>query len=238
MAWKRGLAVSCSHGQYADPASLNEVIRFKKAWNPHVTLHLGDALDFTAFRAGAKGTKDEAAKIELDFAAGTRFLERLEPTHFFMGNHEDRITKLLDHPNAITSYAASKVMGEISDLCRKMHARVVPYDNEEGWVKFGDTRFGHGFMFNEMGIRDHAEAYGKCVIGHLHTPGMAHGRTLDPSVCYCVGWLGRNQMASYAKTNKSRHKWNNGYVWFEYNDQATVIRLEEKHPTAGWRCAL
>lgn len=232
------MAVSCSHGQYADKDSLDEVIRFKQAWKPHTTIHLGDALDFTALRGGAKGSKDEAAKLELDFDAGTNFIERLEPNLFFMGNHEDRVTRLLDHPNAITSYAASKVMGEISDLCRKLKARVIPYDNEEGWVLIGDTLFGHGYMFNQMAIRDHAETFGKCVIGHLHRVGQERARSRQGATGYCVGWLGKNQMASYAKTHRARLAWSNGFAWGEFSDNSTIVRLEERHPVAGWRCPL
>ena len=232
------MAVSCSHGQYADLTSLDEVIRFKEAWKPDTTMHLGDALDFTALRGGALGTKDESASLEDDFSAGTQFLERLEPTHFFLGNHEDRVTRLIGHHNAITARAASSVMGEISDLCRKLGARIIPYDNEQGWVQLGDTLFGHGYMFNQTAIRDHAETFGKCVIGHLHKVGMESGRSRQKATGYCVGWLGRNQAASYAKTNRSRLAWSNGFAWGEYSDNSTIVRLEEKHPTAGWRCAL
>lgn len=229
------MAVSCSHGQYADPDSLAEVIRFKSAWKPDVTFHLGDALDFTALRSGAKGTKDESESLEKDFEAGTSFLEQYEPTHFWMGNHEDRVTRLMGHPSAIVSRAASSVMNEILDLCRKLHARVIPYDNEEGWLKFGDTLFGHGFMFNQAAIRDHAEAFGKCVIGHLHRTGIERGRTRQNATGHCVGWLGKNQKASYAKTQRARLAWSNGFGWGEYNDKHTVVRIEERHPIAGWR---
>lgn len=238
MAWKRFLAVSCSHGEYADEESLAEVLRFKAAYKPHTVMHLGDALDFTALRAGANGTKDESSSLEKDFDAGTQFLERLEPTHFWMGNHEDRVTRLIGHHNAVISYAASRVMGEITGLCGKMHCKVIPYDNELGWVKFGDTLFGHGHMFSMAAIREHAEAFGKCVFGHLHRTGIERARTRQHATGYCVGWLGRKQAASYAKSNRSRLAWNNGYAHGEYNDKYAVIRIEERHPEFGWRSPL
>lgn len=57
--WKKFLVVGCSHGQMADPKALAAVLKFKESFKPHFTAHLGDAFDTTAFRAGAKGTRDE-----------------------------------------------------------------------------------------------------------------------------------------------------------------------------------
>lgn len=234
MIWKRFLALGCSHGQYADPESLSEILRFKREFKPHTTMHLGDALDFTAFRAGAKGTKDATERIEFDLDAGLDFIKELRPNVYFLGNHEDRINRFIGHPDAITSYAAAKVMNEVSETCRKMRTQIVPYDNELGWLRFGDALFGHGYMFNQNAIRDHAETFGKCVFAHLHRTGIERARQRDGAVGYCVGWLGQKQKAGYAKTFRSRLAWNNGYAWGRYSDSQTIIRLEEKHAVNGW----
>ena len=120
--WRKWIAVSCNHGPMADPVALQAVLSFKKTFKPHVTLHLGDFCDFAALRSGAKGSKDEGVSIQDDIHAGTSFLEALEPNVIFDGNHETRIYKLLDHPNATVSYAASQLVGELNDLATKLKA--------------------------------------------------------------------------------------------------------------------
>ena len=75
--WKKFLAVSCSHGHLADARATKAVLEFKKNWKPDTTLHLGDAIDLAAFRAGAMrspDSSDRAASIAEDFRAGTNFL--------------------------------------------------------------------------------------------------------------------------------------------------------------------
>lgn len=232
--WNKFLALGCSHGQYADPDCLAEILRFKKSFKPNLTMHLGDALDFTAFRSGAKGTKDAGEKVELDLGAGLDFLKQLKPNVYFLGNHEDRINRYIGHPDAIISYAASKVMSEVEQLCRKTKTEIVPYDIDLGWRQFGDTLFGHGYMYNQNAVRDHAETFGKCVFAHLHRTGLEKARQRNGATGYCVGWLGRKQAAGYAKTFRSRLAWNNGYTYGYYNDKYTIVNLVEKHPTAGW----
>jgi hypothetical protein len=237
MAFKRFLACGCSHGELADPVALEAVLAFKRSWKPDTTIHLGDFCDFAALRSGAAGSKDEAASLADDITAGTNFLEQLEPTHIFDGNHEERIYRLLESPNAKVAYCAQKLMGELNDLATRLGARRVPYDIDEGWLQFGDTLFGHGYMFNQAAIRDHAEAFGKCVIAHLHRVGQERGRVRKDATAHCVGFLGEKKKFGYAKTNKSRLAWSQGFAWGEYSDEHCIVRLEQCGP-AGWRLPL
>lgn len=221
----------------ADPVALEAVLAFKRNWKPNVTMHLGDFWDLAALRGGSKGTKDEAEPIGLDVDAGTDFLRKLEPNIVFLGNHEDRIMRYMNHPNAIAAYAASQLMGELNDLAAQLRAPIIPYDIDEGWRQYGDTLFGHGYMFNQAAIRDHAESQGKCVIGHLHRVGSESARVRGGAMGYCVGYLGHKPNFSYAKANKSRLAWSQGFAWGEFSDKHTIVRLEEKSP-AGWRLPL
>ena len=47
--WKKLLALGCSHGVYADPSAVASVLNFRDSFKPEITIHLGDAIDCTAF---------------------------------------------------------------------------------------------------------------------------------------------------------------------------------------------
>lgn len=229
--WVRYVALGCNHGEYACPQAQGHVLEFVERWKPDVRIELGDVHDFAPFRRGAKGTKDESSPIDVDYDAGVDWLNRYRPTHRCRGNHDDRIHQMLDHPNAIVARCAASIIEDLRKVDESNKTIVRPYDMEDGWFTFGDTKFGHGWMFNEMAIRDHAEAYGKCVIAHLHTPGEMQGRRSDKPSGWCVGMLGDPKKMTYAKNWRGRLRWKHGFVWGEYSSKSTIVRLER------WTCA-
>lgn len=236
--WKRFLSVSCNHGNLADSEAIRAVLKFKAAYKPHRTLHHGDACDFASLRSGADGTNDEGTDLFDDFHCGTRFLEQLEPTDVFLGNHCDRAYKLRESNRAKVAYAAGRLVTDYEALIKdRLKASLIPYDIDAGWIKLGDTLFGHGYMYNQQAIRDHAEAFGKCVIGHLHRVGQEQGRVRVGATGYCVGFLGDKKLFTYAKINKQRFTWSQGFAWGEYNDTYCHVRLEQRTPD-GWRLPL
>jgi len=236
--WKKFFACGCSHGHLADRASLKTILDFKNKWNPDTTIHLGDFVDFAALRGGADGTSDEGVDIQGDFDAGISFLNDLQPNIVFNGNHEDRIYRLLNSNRAKVKYLASKVISDLEVSIEGMGAKHVLYDINSGWVKLGDTKFGHGYMFNMTAIRDHAETFGKCVIAHLHRVGQEPGRRIDAPVGYCVGTLADITKMTYAKTQRAKLAWSQGFAWGEYCSTETVIRLERRCNNGEWRLPL
>lgn len=238
--WQRFMAAGCVHSVYACPRATESVLTFADRYKPDVRIDLGDVCDMTAFRTGAKGTKDEAAPVELDFNAGVRWLNSFKPTHRLMGNHDHRIYKLLDHPSAIVAHCAAVVAEELRKVDEKNGTRVKPYYMREWWT-FGDTKFGHGWMFNVNAVRDHAESFGKCVIAQLHVPQEARARRDDRAVGWCVGTLGDPSKFTYAHTNRQWLAWAHGFVWGEFNDKETIVRLERCDCLGGkeqWRLPL
>ena len=140
--------------------------------NPHRTIHLGDFIDTAAFRNGAAGTSDETASLSSDLGHGLNFLKALEPTDVLIGNHEERLYTAMHHYNAIRSEAARWMVEDVRRTVRGLKASFTEtYDVNSSWLTLGDTKFLHGFMYNENAIRDHAEHFGKCVIAHLHMVG-------------------------------------------------------------------
>lgn len=235
--WKRFLAVGCSHGHYADKALLKEVLAFKARWQPHSTIHLGDAIDLACFRAGAMNSKDDATDPTSDIESGLLFLSQLEPTLYFFGNHEARLTQLMQHPRAIVACLASRIHDQILS---RVSCEVVPYNFQHGWRQIGDALFGHGYMVNEQSVRDHAEAVcggtaNKAVIAHLHRVSQAEGRNRHHPTGYCVGWLGDVTKAEYAANRRATSSWSRGFAWGEYCDNETVLWLAKETKQGKFR---
>lgn len=223
--WRRIMAVGCNHGVYACKVAQDNVLAFKESFKPEIVLDLGDVRDFTAFRAGARGTKDESADVDLDFDAGSDWLKRYRPTHRCEGNHDHRIYKLVGNPNAVLSYAASRVLNDISEIDRKNKTIVHPYHPLKQWFDFGGYKWGHGIMFNEQAGRDHAESYGNCVIAHWHKPGIFQGRRLPMATCYCVGMLGNKHKMEYALNFRNWLSWAHALVSGEVSDNEARLQL-------------
>lgn len=229
------MAVGCSHGALICPAARAVALKFLDDYKPHHVIHLGDFLDQTAMRGGAHGTKDEGADIEADLRAGLGFLRELRPRWIFMGNHDDRVERFCEHPNAFKSFVAGRIIGDLHRVREELRAVLIPYHIEQGWRQLGDTLFGHGYMYNEMAIRDHAELVGNCVIAHLHRTGEERGRRRGGATGYCIGLLGDIAQLEYAKTNKATTKWQQGFAYGEYCDQAATINIVRRAETGDWR---
>ena len=223
--WKRLFAVGCSHGDLIDPLAAEAVLRFKAAWKPHTTIHLGDFVDTAAFRAGAKGTSDESAPISPDFNAGLSFLKALRPNLIFCGNHEARLWRLEKHHNAVVSQCATDLIERIRTRAALCKAELVEDWGIRSWRTIGNYKFGHGYLFGENFLRDTAEAHGNCVVAHAHRAGMANGRRDDSATAYCVGTLSDIPNMDYAGARRSTLSWSAGFVWGEYCDDKCVLWL-------------
>lgn len=222
--WRKFLACGCSHGELADPAALDAVLRFRDAYKPDFVAHLGDAIDCTAFRAGAKGNKDEAAPVSPDFEAGLAFLKWLRPNVFLLGNHEDRLVQLSKHYNAIVSGYAAELMCHIFDQCKRTKTKIVDYSYGAHFM-LGNYKLIHGTIYTENAARDHAELHGNVIHAHSHRAQMATGRRSDAPVGIAVGCLMDPAKAGYAKARKSTYAWSQGFAWGEFTDRQAVVWL-------------
>lgn len=234
--WKKWLAVGCSHGAEIDPEARKAVLTFKERWNPDTTIHLGDFIDMSAFRAGAirdSDDADHAEDIAGDLMAGIEFLHELRPQHILCGNHEDRLWRYRESPNAILAYAANLTIHKIEETARALKATLTPYGIRE-FVQLGDTKFVHGSMFNVSAIRDHAETYGNVVLAHLHRVGWERARNIDGASGYCVGMLANFDMA-YAATRRATLAWSQGFAYGHYKpDKTTTVNLCERRKGNPW----
>ena len=229
-AWKRLLAVGCSHGHLADRTATDAILRFRDAYKPHTVIHLGDAFDMTCFRGGAAGSNDEGVRPDPDVSTGLTFLERLRPNVFLCGNHEDRLWRLRESPKAIVASLADCIIREIEKELARHKAKLIPYTYKQEY-RLADILFMHGFIFSENAIRDTAEAYapqgGKVVFAHSHRAGMATGRRADSPLGFNTGTLISPSAAEYAKTRRSTLSWSQGFVWGAYNDNQSTLWLNQ-----------
>lgn len=232
------LLCGCSHGNLADPNALAAVLRFKAAYKPDFTAHLGDFLDTAAFRSGARGTEDESEPIQPDLVSGLVFLDKLAPNVILCGNHEARLYRLQHHSNAIVSKCAGDIIASIEAQARQSRAKLIPY-SFKACYEFANVRLMHGEFYNENAIRDHAEAYapqgGIVVTAHTHRAGHARGRRVDNPLGLNVGTLASVPCMEYAAHRRSTMSWSAGFVWGVHNGKTAQLWLQDNGQDRVWR---
>jgi predicted phosphodiesterase len=224
--YERFIAISCSHGKYADETAIDAVLKMRERWNPSIVVHLGDWCDTTAFRSGAIGSSDESEPVAPDIDGGLSFLRKYRPTHVLDGNHEDRIPRMLSHRNALVAYAAQQATDYIDRTFVEIGCRRIPYDGVFQKLVIGDVTFTHGTIYNENSARDMAEIYGgKVIFGHTHRSQQAEGRTIKESTGYCTGTLTRRGEMDYAKARRATLGWRQGLVYGEIGPKDSAVWL-------------
>ena len=224
--WRRIIAVGCSHGDCSNRKIQEEVLAFKRRFDPHYVMELGDIVDTAAMRSGARGTPDEGKDLGEDKVRGIQWLEEYEPTHITYGNHDWRLVELSNSPNAIVSCAAKSLWNAIETTAAKLKAKTKPYDFEHNWFQIGGTYWGHGFWFNEAAVRDTAEYLGgPVVMAHLHAPQQVVGRTRQWSQSFCVGTLADIDKLTYARRRRATARWGAGVVFGEVCEDKAQLWL-------------
>jgi hypothetical protein len=224
--WRRVMAVGCSHGDLVWRPVQKQALEFRRKFQPEIRFELGDVVDTACFRAGAAGTKDEARSPRDDKASAIQWFRQYEPNRVAWGNHCWRIHELTTHPKAIVSELASMIWNELQGEVNKLKAKQVDYDIEDGWFHEGGVYWGHGYMYNEQAVRDHAEMLGgPTVIAHLHAPQMVEGRTLKDTPSFCVGALADDKQLTYGRRRRASLRHGHGIVYGEMCETAAHLNL-------------
>jgi hypothetical protein len=232
------IAVGCSHAHAICPTARHAVLAYIDRQSPKIRIHLGDFCDTAAFRSGARGSPDEGDPVGPDIDSGLNFLIEMRATHVLCGNHEDRLWRLRESPNAVVAYAAQKAVQAIEDCCRKIGAQLITYDGVFQSVKFGGTRFMHGTMYGENATRDHAEAFGNVVHAHTHRAALAYARRSDNARGMCVGTMSRKREHGYAKARRATLAWSQAFCYGAVTDNSASLNLclgPYEHGAAVWR---
>jgi predicted phosphodiesterase len=224
----RVLAVGCSHAVYADPLAIAATLRFKEAFKPHLTIHLGDAIDCTAFM-GSHIASGDGGPIEPDANAGLDYLKQLRPNVFLWGNHEHRLVRLKAHRNEFVRFAAADLCDKIDTRMALLKCQSIPYIGNRQQFNCGRVRFTHGTIYSESATRDYATSYaphnGAIVHAHTHRPGEATGLRVDEPLGYCVGTLTTQDALEYANTRKATLGWGQAFVWGEICERTGNFQL-------------
>lgn len=244
-AYKRLMAVGCSHGKFIDPLARDAVVRFRERYKPAYCIHLGDFIDTTSFRAGARGTGDESEDIDDDLDAGLDFLKALRPTHLTLGNHDWRVWKHLEDRNAQVRKAAKDVVASIEATtkwlkCETYEYRGVwSYTERDAILQIGNYKFAHGSFYGENATRDYAERFGNVVHAHTHRAAMAKGRRSDSPTAYGSGCLMLPTGADYAMTRAATLAWSMGIIYGEVamrrRAQCYLVLAERPRGADEWR---
>lgn len=212
----RFMLVADVHGVHQDEKAVEAALYFRKVFKPTIRVDMGDLFDLTCLREGANA-KEKAASLDVDLEAGMDFFNKFSPTHKLDGNHEDRIPKLLGHPDQLVREAAQGLNDKITEACRDIGCRRYPYDTIKGIVKIGDLNVIHGFGKGGPGMaRDMAIEFGPVVCGHGHRiEEFKRANYRNMLVCNMIGCLCNTHM-EWDKTRPGTftqaHGWGYGFV--------------------------
>lgn len=219
--WEKFVALGCNHGHLGDPKATKGALRFVQEYKPSIRVHGGDGVDFTGLRGGAHGTKDEVSSLTSDINGGVDFIAKYRPTHARMGNHEARVYKNADHPNAIVARCAMSLIAELHgalDAVKCSYKTAYDITDPDSYLVLGNICFFHGWYYNVSAIRDHAETIcggdiEKIVHFHTHTPGFIVARRFSPlnptaqAFGYSGGSLADFRALSYANGRRATTAW-------------------------------
>jgi hypothetical protein len=230
--WKRVMAVGCSHGSRANKQALAAVLRFRDSYKPAHVIHLGDAYDLSALRAGAlanPSAADAADDYMDDIDQGRKFLNDLRPTVFTLGNHDERAKMYLTHHNAVVRGFAEAVWQRMIEPIKR-HTKV--FIEHHGvlpncWYELGGYKWGHGTLYSENFLRDSAETWGNCVVAHAHRAGVAYGRRSDGPCALSPGTLADVPAMEYAHRRRGTLAWSHGIVFGEVTGDKAQLYVHQ-----------
>lgn len=217
---KKQKIIICSdnHGNKQDDAVVKEFLKFSKEFAPEHRWHLGDCFDFASLRKGAQG-KEEAESLEEDIEKGIQFIKDYKPTAFLYGNHEDRLTHLIENStNGIVVDYCISVRDRIHSVLKSVGCKIIkPYHAELGTVSLGPITGIHGYTFGKNAVEEHAIHYaakhGCAVMGHIHRIEMVCAKKHGGAVGFCGGCLCNKTDMGYAKARLATSKWGSGWLY-------------------------
>ena len=175
----------------------------------------------TALRGGAS-IEDRSVSLSDDVKEGNKFIRDLKPNIFLIGNHEVRVFKIMDSPDAQKSMLAENLWGDIMANFKGIDCKVLPYDIKKGWVKLGKYKVGHGYCAGIGAVRKTGLMFGNSIIGHIHRPDTVQVDRYDESTAHSIGCLCDFENMDYCRTNGATLKWKRGWGYGIIHDNGDV----------------
>ena len=200
------------------------MLKAKAAFDPHFTAHLGDFVDTTGWRSGARNA-DLADDYRGDISTGLTHLEQLQPQLVFCGNHEARLWRELSNKDGRIAGLADELIRHIRKHVHQAGAEFVEYDGILQGRMLGDFLLTHGTIYNQMACRDMAEMYGNVIFGHTHTAAIQQARGMNQAMGVNVGTLTCKHAMEYAHCRRQTLAWRQAWVFGEYCDTKLMPNL-------------
>ena len=231
MRHQRFIVAGDNHGDQADERSVRAVLDFIADFKPTIRCHLGDAYDFRNLRKGASDD-EKSASLEDDWTAGTDFLRRFfdggKENVFLRGNHDQRMWTFAGSATGVMRDFANDGIRRIEGVVRQARARMLPYDSALGIYALGKLSVVHGYHAGVGAVRQHANVYGNCVIGHLHTVESAPVASLLPAEARSIGCLCKRDM-DYMNSKTGKLRWAQGWAYgFLFEDGTYTLYQTRK----------
>jgi hypothetical protein len=187
VALKTFVAAFDIHGDKQDKGANKVLFDFIGDFKPDIRICGGDVWDFRPLRQGASND-DLHDSMGKDYDAGMTWLKKFKPHYFLLGNHDDRLWHLSHGKKGDVSFFAGRSVKEVEKEMADMSCQILPYA-KRSVLRLGHLKLLHGFWYGVNAARQHANCYGACLFGHIHTISEAPVAGLERRVARSVGCL-------------------------------------------------
>ncbi len=213
---KKFIFASDLHGDVQDHDTVQALYEFVDIFKPDVKVFGGDLFDFRNIRRGA-GAAEKQDSMIADVDCGMEFLEKFKPNVLLLGNHDKRLWDTAEHhSHGIVQDSAQQGVKSITQKCKKLKCKMIPYDASIGYYDLGKVRFIHGFHAGVYATKKHAEIYSPPggIVLHGHTHAIQYNTTpkVNGGAGMAVGCLANTDM-SYNKHMTGRMMHENGFAY-------------------------
>lgn len=210
---RRFVLAADPHGDMADPPTVAALFDFIADWKPEIRIHMGDNWDFRNLRKGASDD-EKAESLAEDWDAGDRFIRRFfdggKERIFLRGNHDERLYDFTRSATGILRDYANDGAKRLESIIRACRAKMLPYDSAAGIYHLGRLLVIHGFFCGVYACRQHANTYGNCAFGHVHTDESAPVPSLKAASADSIPCLCRRDL-DYANKKTGKLRWAQGW---------------------------
>jgi hypothetical protein len=222
------------HGDRQNLSAVKVLRDFTKDFKPDVRVFGGDLFDLRPLRRGVSA-EEQCESMQDDWNAGMEFIHSWKPTHFLMGNHDDRLFELAESStDGIKADYARKLCGEFTNQLRKLHCEWKPYHKRHGVFSFGRLNMLHGFHHGVYAAKQHATIYGSCLFGHIHAfDSHTFGTYNQRQTAHSSGGL-LNVDQEYNKRHTTTLRHENGFLYGLLHENGSYTVQEARQINGAW----
>lgn len=215
--WEPFVVASDIHGNEMDAEANKVFFDFVKVWKPKHRICAGDLWNFAALR-GRASEEERRLSLREDYDMGLDWFIKFNPTAFTRGNHDERLWKAAEKRNGLISDLAITCIDEFEKVRRKTACKVMlPWHKRKGIYHLGNSHLKvlHGFATGIHAAQKHAQVYGSCLFGHVHSIQQFSPPSLENRIARAIGCLchlDQDYNESHLGSLIHRHGWSFGFV--------------------------